>query len=501
MNQILYKGYTFGGVGEDVTNKQYGTITIHNPATDQDETYTPVGGENAEIFNSYKGEDRNIASTHYTIVTGFSNKDLPSTNISESYGFNTIGGSYNINKGYNNTLFGKNNFSEGTNNFIAGYSNLITDTIYGVIILGNNNSSTSDYHTLITGYNNTTSQSGYSFVFGGGNTFTDCDYGIYGGNGNTVSDGTAIVYGTGIVLSHANGYSLIVGENIKANAISYGLIFGNLDTNGSVLYSTILGKDNSTKENNSYIKDSASSEISNGSVIIGKSNIFSCMNDYIILGDSNHNVQASSSNTNFGAVVGFDNTVDNSISFVYGKSNIVGDGISNGFIFGQQNTINNGAVNSLAIGQQNTITNGSGNSYAIGNYNTITNAATTSITIGNNLHSVFINGTVLGKYNAYPNGSTADKLLILGNGTNDNNRSNCLEINTDGSQEIILQDKTLTSTLGIGKVKIKQEKIIFESLKENSSQEIETVEFTFEDLKTIKQNSQLPNLDNNSYPI
>jgi hypothetical protein len=87
----------------------------------------------------------------------------------------------------------------------------------------------------------------------------------------------------------------------------------------------------------------------------------------------------------------------------------------------------------LAIGQQNTITNGSGNSYAIGSYNTITNVATSSITIGNNLHSVFINGTVLGKYNAYPNGSTADKLLILGNGTNDNDRSNCLEINTDGS--------------------------------------------------------------------
>jgi hypothetical protein len=47
-------------------------------------------------------------------------------------------------------------------------------------------------------------------------------------------------------------------------------------------------------------------------------------------------------------------------------------------------------------------------------------------------------------------------------------RSNCLEINEDGSQEIILQDKTLTSTLGIGKIEITQEKIKFTSLKDNS---------------------------------
>jgi hypothetical protein len=79
-------------------------------------------------------------------------------------------------------------------------------------------------------------------------------------------------------------------------------------------------------------------------------------------------------------------------------------------------------------------------------------------------------------------------------------RSNCLEINEDGSQEIILQDKTLTSTLGIGKIEITQEKIKFTSLKDNSNNEKETVEFTFEDLQSLKNIAPAQNINNTPFP-
>lgn len=188
-----------------------------------------------------------------------------------------------------------------------------------------------------------------------------------------------------------------------------------------------------------------------------------------------------------------------------------GNNIISGFqmtCYGSQNNVsgsnilNIGNSNSFGgnylynIGDNNTLV--SGNLYNIGN-NNIINGRSNTLSIGQylkvNEEQEADTELLLGKYN-----TPANKLLILGNGTADNNRSNALEIDYDGSQIITLKDTSVTG-LGIGKITINQQNIIFESLKENSSQQKETVEFTFEDLKQIKQISQLPNLDNNSYPI
>jgi len=183
-------------------------------------------------------------------------------------------------------------------------------------------------------------------------------------------------------------------------------------------------------------------------------------------------------------------------------SNILSIGDSNSFggsylyNIGNSNTIMGNRV--FCIGYSNTLTSGP-DSYNIGSGNSTNRAYLFNIGEGlTTTNNYIVNADKLtlnlGCYN-----NSIDKLLILGNGTADNNRSNALEIDYDGSQIITLKDTSVTG-LGIGKITINQQNIIFESLKENSSQQKEIVEFTFEDLKLIKEISQLPNLDNNSYP-
>ena len=65
MNQILYKGKVYGGVGEDVTGKTYGNTTISSVTS-----FT--GGTNSEIFNNYNGENKiNIAEGNSSTIIGF----------------------------------------------------------------------------------------------------------------------------------------------------------------------------------------------------------------------------------------------------------------------------------------------------------------------------------------------------------------------------------------------------------------------------------------------
>ena len=236
------------------------------------------------------------------------------------------------------------------------------------------------------------------------------------------------------------------------------------------------------------------------SLILGKniearSNLKACQ----VFGD-NQIVQASYSNIN-----GANNQINGSTIILNGyTNNITGSFIecigsnntfqgNKGVCIGDSNSIQGYILYNLGDG--NTLTGSS--IYNIGNNNAI-NGRPNTLSIGQYLNTNGEQGEntelLLGKYNAL-----ANKLLILGNGITDNDRSNALEIDYDGSQVITLKDTSVTG-LGIGKITINQQNIIFESLKANSNQVKETVEFTFEDLKQIKQNSQLPNLDNNSYP-
>lgn len=316
-----------------------------------------------------------------------------------------------------------------------------------------------------------------------------------------------------------------VGEDVTSK--SYGNItITNPFTSQEQVFNNVTGGENSEIFNN-YSGNNKNVAMGINSTIIGTSNKELKINDS----------QYTESFTGFNLISGAGNTLINgTYNFITGPSNWINNTnmslilgahnyikqIERSLIAGIYNTVQNSSICILGCNNEainSTVDNGTAT--VIGNYNFITG---TSFIIGNNCKNTesnsqgnfllknytigesLINKTegtlVVGEYNIEKNENDQIAFLI-GNGYKDTTttyRSDCLQINKDGTQIITLKDKTLSNTLGIGKIEITQEKIIFESLKENSSQEIETVEFTFEDLKQIKQNSQLPNLDNNSYP-
>lgn len=595
MNQILYKGYTFGGVGEDVTNKQYGEVTIHNPITDEDETYNPIGGENSEIFNTYKGSSRNIASSGYTTVIGVGNKDL-----GQGTGENFISGCYNINLGRMNNISGYSNFVDGPYNLITGADNKIEGDSFlvsgnenkaikstnglGVAngIIGERNTIIGDYsgcfiagskntidtssigggnrghmtvtglsnylkdsdESLVTGSNNNVISSEYSLVAGYRNSITGCPYVFCCGHDNIISEGTSfLIGGSSFEIEHLTNSilcgrtsqfnivhnSIINTENSSASQIYDSLMIGKIEVTSDVLRSVIFGKNiqvaSSTDSfvagttqvngsidqtillgyNNTSPKDANNEFTTSGEVflkntIIGTDNTISKMKNLILIGNNNNSINDSASYFT-SIIIGFNNNNTSCKSFIYGESNITAQSANNTYLIGESNNISNGAVYTYVIGRSNTSTNGANNNIILGKENTVTNGVINSCTMGNNLYNNFTKSILLGHFNSYTSGQQIqDKLLILGNGTADNERSNCLEINQDGSQEIILQDKTLSGTLGIGKIKITQEYIQFESLKNNSNNTKETVEFTFEDLQSLKNIAPAQNINNTPFP-
>ena len=153
MNQILYKGEVFGGVGEDVTNKKYEEIIIHNPITDMDETFKPIGGQNAEIFNSYKditdtSTERNIAACAFSQVNGESNKDLTRGAVGA---YNNISGNLNIS--IDTTFLQENGNSNFVDNsrfaIVNGYNNHINKAQFSIISGSDNNINKTNISTLI----------------------------------------------------------------------------------------------------------------------------------------------------------------------------------------------------------------------------------------------------------------------------------------------------------------------------------------------------------------
>lgn len=615
MNQILYKGHTFGGVGEDVTNKQYGEVTIHNPITDEDETYNPIGGENAEIFNAYK---ENIASSGYTTVIGLNNKDIRTETLTAE---NFISGCYNtsidseymnisgignfvkdsmetlvtgvnnnVYKTYQGLISGSGNIVINAQNpFIHGHDNIIKnqtrpgdtsiaavgmvigrrnviDYIDGAVaVIGSENKllRANNNGTIVCGMNNEMNNTNSAFVCGD-NHIGSVQEGILGGTDfqGYLHDGlvcgsqinidwciTSLVSGISFNISdvcdqsvligqyynlhqayysiinikgkgYNNNYteinniektilvgenisatditnSLVLGTNIKTYPVTNSIIFGTVKVNGSITDSLILGNNTTPINNDDF---TTTGEVLENSAILGNNNTISKMKDLILIGNNNNSINDSASYF-ISTIIGFNNNNTSCKSFIYGESNITAQSANNTYLIGESNNMSNGAAYTYVIGRSNTSTNGANNNIILGKENTVTNGVINSCTIGNNLYNNFTKSILLGHFNSYTSGQQIqDKLLILGNGTADNERSNCLEINQDGSQEIILQDKALSGTLGIGKIKITQEYIQFESLKNDSNNTKETITFTFEDLKQIKQNSQLPNLDNNLYP-
>ena len=408
MNQILYKGEIFGGVGEDVTNKQYnktiGSIT----------TFT--GGTNSEIFNNYKNAGLNIAEGDSSIVIGYNNIEAKIKQENDNW----VRDSNNLILN-NNFIGGENNIigSNSKDNFVYGINNIIIGIASGQPAKGN----------IVSGQYNKIRGAESSLFIGQKNK-------------NTASCVESLVFGISNNIDTLN-HSLLGGDSNQVGVISQGIIIGVNNEIGSAY----------------------------ASIVSGAGNIMSTFSHSIICGSDNH--------------------LSGTYSLLIGRSNnINGTSIS---CLGIENEITGNYV--YCLGDNNALTGSS--VYNIGNNNTI-NGKSNTLSIGQYLNTNSGQGgdteLLLGKYNVL-----ANKLLILGNGTADNNRSNALEIDYDGSQVITLKDTDVTG-LGIGKITINQQNIIFESLKTNSNNEKETVEFTFEDLQSLKNIAPAQNINNTPFP-
>ena len=260
MNQILYKGYTFGGVGEDVTNKQH-TITL-----DEQELET-VGGENSEVFNNYKGYSINIAEGQNSTVVGGENRELKYIKRDGQYIRST---------------------GATENNFISGARNLIL-TGYYCFLSGNYNTIQSGLATGIIGQGNKAINSGESFVCGRTNILEDNIAGglLVGGAANHVENSyQGIVCGQSNTVTGGQSPVVFGQSNIVNGIYSGGMVMGrsnkvkNLDSGNAV-----FGSFNEVNQDGSYCN--------NGTFICGDSNKVSQCNFGTIVGGNANNVSGS----------------------------------------------------------------------------------------------------------------------------------------------------------------------------------------------------------------
>ena len=256
MNQILYKGYTFGGVGEDVTNKQH-TITL-----DGQELET-IGGENSEVFNNYKDQDINIAEGNNSTVIGRDNKELKYIKQNGQYVrseqnlySNFISGSRNLLLGgHYNTILGDSNSSTGGGwgNLIAGASQHLDSYAECCTMLGEGNrievvETTHPYylpqHSLISGKYNTGENPYQVHIFGFRNKSTNDSFSFIAGVDNITNNNYSDYYGGAFVLGSKNSVSNTLCTFVAG---TQNIVDGDY-------YNTVLGKGNTlTHGENSFI--------------------------------------------------------------------------------------------------------------------------------------------------------------------------------------------------------------------------------------------------------
>lgn len=600
MNQIYYKGEIFGGVGEDVTNKKH-TITLDNQELET------IGGENSEIFNSYKDANnyyKNICESDFSTVIGQNNKILkyekendtwikPAGGLSSQYNF--VGGQNNLVTGSvtHGIIYGMYNKVQNTTNSCAiaifgGHHDIQSSGQYFFVGGSANKIKGSDYCSAVFGASNSlnNNNAGCLLVAGNGNIVEDSYMGIVVGMDNKVYHGQSpIVFGqwntvgkypsgedaTGVasggmvsgtknqvayidygvhVLGESNyvdnawNGAFICGGQNNVQGVNHSFISGSSNVVKNYNQSFITGSGNTvdsgwatvTAGSNNKIKDSSLSFINGSSNVLGnvsnsiiqgaqisvpepgEGQSWITISDSLIIGREHKIIGALSNSTVlgykhtlqtsllYGTVLGCENTViNNKYSFITGYHNsLTGTSPDRTFnVLGNSNTIASGD-NTAILGSSNTVTYGSANITMVGNANEAQGGNSNAYVFGTGL---FVPGgcaniTILGNYNLKNNISYGTNTsFLIANGVSDNDRSDAYEIRKDGTQIFYFKDKNVSNTLGIGKITLQQDLITIESLKTNSNNEKETVTFTFEELKQLKNNSQLPNLNNNSYPI
>lgn len=363
---------------------------------------------------------------------------------------------YNSGDGFiSNYIFGHNNVLlcdiNSSETFVLGSTNYLSDTRYlfnsgffnsvlssiNSTIIGLANSSINSYFIFFYGSYNNVSRSVYCFIMGRNNTINNCsEISIFGGSNIVYALQFSSIIGIGNLISNSNlsvsdahNNIFVFGNNCKLNAnINYSL--------GKADNMIIIGIDNNIGDKNiNYNYEST---------FIGH-NIYcnTCLSSLII--GSNINVERIL----FSYVIGYGNNIYSAIlSSLIGNFNSISKAPSI-FLLGNFNNINY----VFDLGYTSVIGNGNNirdlyNSSVIGSLNTAQPNSTffaiyiigCGLTLEPNIADD--NKLLLGTYNEYNINTSGipnlndDYILLLGNGSSNFFRSNCLYISKSGKMVI-----------------------------------------------------------------
>lgn len=415
-----------------------------NTATDEGINDSIIAGSSnsaSEIRQSFIiGRENNIDDLQSTVVVG-------ERSSIDNIGYSLVYGEYNklydtdcaVLGGLNNnisashqTVFGGRSLevTAAKNSFVAGRSNHIRarDGIDASIVVGVGNSfnaaSGKYIHSLavfgddayinkstldvVFGYNNEVSSTSGSLIGGNSNSATETEQVLLGGTKNIVSGGhDNIVWAQS---AHINGCSDSIIGGYKISAVY-------------THYSNIAGIENSVYDGN------ASNIIGTGHMLSGVSFSYVCGGRNVIENFSD-GVLAGNSLSAYGDFI---------VGNIYAgyESTISGNDIRYNNINGYKHKIGRNTYYSTIIGDENKVS-----------------VLESSLVAGHNINAhgnyvmAFGNGTiasgndvsVFGKYNTYEN---SDKLFVIGNGVNDDNRSDAMIVFDNGTlsaKKIVCED-------------------------------------------------------------
>lgn len=457
-NSTANSGCKIDGV-ENSSNSAFGGSNIHGF---RNRNNTAISGSHidgilnttnkASIGSHIDGyKNNNNYSQDGSVVIGYYNETNSAHNGSVIIGSNIKNGyalfgakieGYGNNNGsalYGSVIAGNNNTGcivDSGSHIEGSYNKGINLTATHVEGLNNNVNKASTGH--IEGYYNFVTNSNTAHVEGRNNTATNDNACHIGGNENAViSSQLSVVYGDGHRLS-ALATANIFGKQNYASSISATTIDGLGHYVNSAEYSYIGGYQNNAKNLTQTIiwASNASAESAKYATIFGRNHKINTSSDTIFV-EGYANTASECENSHIG---GYDNEATSS-RFLYmeGRSNDANSSI-NSHIEGQYNYANNSEYSHIEgsnnyansasyshIGGYCNTANGIVKSFVDGSYNNISGIH--NFAFGERLKLEENNAVALGKYNK----TSSDVLMVIGNGSDDSQRSDAFIVSSNGT--------------------------------------------------------------------
>lgn len=372
------------------------------------------------------GRENVVRNSNQAEATGLKNKIIDSVRAKVSGTENTIVNSQGSNvSGTSNTL------TNSRGSTVSGQQNSVSNNCFETSVSGYINTASDSVHTIISGISNIVDKFNNSMCIGKTNraslgvestiilgennivrnNLNSVSYSdIVGGNGNTVTDTSELII-TGFnnsitsssrsVISGRDNTAIIDTGANNQFGVSDCFISGQYNQANRLDRSVLVGLQNTVTD---YKPNGVSGErMSNvNNIISGESNSFSGIFSSIVTGKENN-----ITNIHDSIIGGKNNTIISEVGDI--STNCV-------LCVGFNNTVDNNGTPMTAFGSNNTIS--SNNSAVFGYYN---------IASGNDQ-------VVLGHYNI---GDTENKYaLIVGGGSNDENRKNILTLDWEGNLHV-----------------------------------------------------------------